>query len=314
MLLKKNSLDNTRAFLFKRGLFLILIEFLVVNTIIYFDLGFHNMLFEVIAAIGFGFMTLSFLLKVQLKTLFFIGVMILCLQDALNALPASPVKTILSPFFTITQYPLPGGRLMTIAYPPVTWFGIMLIGYVAGTLFNMPHEKRRQTFKFIGGGSLLGFIVLRFLNMYGDPSSWTYQKNITFTGLSFINVSKYPPSLLFSMLTLGIMFLLLAYVEQLGKRTKEITSIYGKVPLFYFMIHFLVIHIVLLIVLFLQGFRWPAFSFASGTFGRPKDVASGLPLHYIILIWVAVVAMLYRPCIWFAHYKQHSNSRFIKYL
>lgn len=314
MFLKQNSLTLTRAFLFKRGIFLIVLEFLVVNTIIYFDLSFHNLLFEVIAAIGFGFITLSFLLKWRLQTILLLGLSSVCLHDALRVVPASTATTILSPLFTISQYPLFGDRILTIAYPPIPWLGIMLIGYASGKLFSSAHEKRNQTFKQIGWGTLLGFVALRYLNLYGDPAPWTSQENITFTILSFINISKYPPSLLFSMLTLGIMFLLLAYAEKVGKKTVGIISAYGRVPLFYFIIHFLLIHLLLLVILYWQGFSWSALSFASGTFGRPTGVTSGLTLPYIYLIWLVIVALLYRPCIWFASYKARSQSKLIKYL
>jgi uncharacterized membrane protein len=314
MLLKKNDPVRTRSFLIKRGVFLIALEFLVVNTIIYFDLSFHNLLFEVIAAIGFGFIVLSFMLQWRLQFILLFGLIIIFLHNALLGIPDSIVKTVLSPFFAVSQFPLPGDRAFTIAYPPIPWLGIMLTGFAAGKVFDMSQLKRVQTFLRLGWTALLLFVVLRMLNIYGDPSPWSFQKSGIYTGMSFINVSKYPPSLLFSLVTLGIMFLLLAYAEKLGKGISRVISVYGKVPLFYFIVHFLVIHILLLVVLFWQGFSWSEFSFASGTFGRPTHAASGLALPYIFVIWLGIVVILYRPCIWFYAYKQRSNSRWIKYL
>jgi hypothetical protein len=133
------------------------------------------------------------------------------------------------------------------------------------------------------------------------------------TFLSFMNITKYPPSLMFSLITLGIMFFFLASGEG-GKGIMKVASVYGKVPLFYFLAHFLIIHLLLIIVLFAQGFSWSDLEFASGTFGRPTGVKSGLSLGLIYLLWVGVVAILYKPCLWFSHYKASQRHWWLKYL
>lgn len=314
MLVKTNDLAYLQSFMLKRGIFLVLLEFLVVNSIIYFDPGFHNLLFEVIAAIGFGFVVLSFMLHWRTETILIIALMILCLHGALATIPDSLIKTILAPLFTISQFTLPDERVITIAYPPIPWLGIMLLGYASGKVFDLPPISRFRTFLWLGGVALMIFGVLRLLNIYGEPIPWTAQKNTILTGLSFINVSKYPPSLLFSLVTLGTMFLFLAYAEKSTEGIARFFKVYGKVPLFYFISHFLLIHILLLFVLLWQGFSWAELDFASGTFGRPKDAASGLPLSYIFVIWVGIVVVLYRPCIWFAAYKRRTHSLWLKYL
>lgn len=111
------------------------------------------------------------------------------------------------------------------------------------------------------------------------------------------------------------MFLLLAVAENAKSKFAEIAAVYGRVPLFYFVIHLYLIHCILLVILFLQGFNFSAFDFASGTFGRPKGVSSGLDLWAIYLIWIGVVAALYLPCLWFGKYKsQNKEKAWLRYL
>ena len=150
---------------------------------------------------------------------------------------------------------------------------------------------------------MLLFIILRFINIYGDPSRWTSQKSDVFTFLSFMNITKYPPSLLFCLVTLGCMFLIFVFAEKMKNRRMNIVTVYGKVPFFYFLVHLYVIHLLLVAVMFLQGFHWQDLDFASGTFGRAKGVESGVSLWAVYLIWIFVVLLLYKPCLWYGNYK-----------
>lgn len=312
----KNNISETRKHLIKRGFWLLFVEFTIVNFGLFFDIGFHTLLFEVIAAIGFGFIILGLLLKINSKTLGIIGLSIIVLHNLLPIIPFgenSVIKAVLAPFFSPIVIPF-SGRAFVMGYPPIPWLGIMLVGFATGKFFELEAEKRKKLFIKIGLNALVLFIIIRFVNIYGDPSLWTSQKDSVFTFLSFMNITKYPPSLLFCLATLGIMFLLLAFAEQFQNGIKKVTLVYGKVPLFYFVIHFYIIHILTLIMLFAQGFNWSQFEFASGTFGRPKGLESGLPLWIIYLIWISVVAILYKPCQWFGKYKAENQYWWLKYI
>ncbi len=129
-----------------------------------------------------------------------------------------------------------------------------------------------------------------------------------------MNVTKYPPSLLFCLVTLGIMFLLLAFVEKLNTGLQDVLCVYGKAPLFYFVVHFYLIHLITVAMLFMQGFEWTNIDFSTGTFGRPLDSVSGLPLLPIYLIWIGVVAILYKPCKWFVKYKAKHKHWWLRYI
>jgi uncharacterized membrane protein len=314
---RSNSLHDTRSFLLKRGLYLVVLEFAVVNLGLFFDPGFHTLLFEVIAAIGFGFIVLSLLLKLQVRTIGVIGLVILFTHNLFALIPfeqASLVKKILSPLFTLTVFPSISDHVLIIAYPPIPWLGIMLAGFAVGRFFELTVVKRRAWFATIGLIALLLFIAFRSINFYGDPVPWSSQKDGLFTFLSFMNVAKYPPSLLFCLVTLGIMFLILAFAERAKGRLIDVVSVYGKVPLFYFLVHFFLIHFILIVVLLLQGVHPSQMDFASGTFGRPKGRESGLTLGAVYLIWIGVVVILYKPCEWFGHYKATHKQWWLKYL
>ncbi|MBB4804166.1 putative membrane protein [Flavobacterium nitrogenifigens] len=312
----KNNVAEMRAFLFKRGLWLILLEFTIINFGLFFDIGFHSILFEVIAAIGFGFIILSLLLKIRSQTLGIIGIFIIVFHNLTPLIPFaenSVIKTVLAPLFSPVVFPF-SGRAFIMGYPPIPWFGIMLVGFATGKFFELSDEKRKKLFTKIGLSALVLFVILRFVNIYGDPALWTTQKDVVFTFLSFMNVTKYPPSLLFCLVTLGIMFLLLAFAERFSNGIQKVALVYGKVPLFYFVVHFYVIHILTLIMLFAQGFNFSQFEFATGTFGRPKGFESGFPLWTIYLIWIFVVTLLYKPCLWFGKYKAENKNWWLKYI
>ncbi|MFC4477442.1 DUF1624 domain-containing protein [Flavobacterium chungangensis] len=312
----KNNVSETRKFLLKRGIWLVVLEFTIVNFGLFFDIGFHSLLFEVIAAIGFGFIILSALLKIRSQTLGIIGLLILFFHNLTPLIPFaenSILKTALAPLFSPIVFPF-SGRAFIMGYPPIPWLGIMLIGFATGKFFEWTEEKRKQLFTKIGLTALVLFIIIRFVNIYGDPALWTTQKNVVFTFLSFINVTKYPPSLLFCLATLGIMFLLLAFAEQFTNSIKKVYLVYGKVPLFYFVVHFYVIHFLTLLMLFAQGFSFSQFEFATGTFGRPKGIESGLSLWLIYLIWIFVVVLLYKPCQWFGKYKSEHKYWWLQYI
>ena len=201
-----------------------------------------------------------------------------------------------------------------MGYPPIPWLGIMLLGFACGKHFEMAKEKREKIFTQFGIGALVLFIVIRFINIYGDSLQWTSQKDAVFTFMSFMNITKYPPSLVFCLVTIGIMFLLLAISERLSGKFKDILSVYGKVPLFYYIVHFYLVHLITLVVLWAEGFNFSQYEFALGTFGRPKGVESGLPLLGIYLIWIAVVIVLYKPCQWYGKYKSTQKNWWLKYI
>ncbi len=314
---KKNNLPSSQRFLLSRGIWLVILEITIVNFGLWFDIEFRQLLLQVIFAIGFGFIFLSFLIKYSSKVLAIIAFIIIF---GCNLLPLTPFgnnpmpKSILTLFFSPAIYNISPHFLIILAYPVIPWLGIMLAGFATGKLFEIDAEKRKNIFLKIGLGSISLFIILRYLNVYGDPSKWSVQKNNVLTFLSFMNVTKYPPSLLYSLIMLGIMFIVLYFSEGIKNKFTNIIMVYGKVPMFYYIIHIYLIHITLLAILFIQGYHWSDLNFGGAQFGRPQ-LPSGLPLWGVYIVWICIVIFLFPFCKWYGNYKlSHPENKWLRYL
>jgi uncharacterized membrane protein len=314
---KSINLAESKRFLLSRGIWLIVLEFTIINFAIWFDIHFRILMLQVICAIGVGLIVLAFLLKFAPRNIGIAGLVIIFSHNLLQGIsfPQNPALNFVSSvlfgpnFFQITP-----NFAFLVGYPIIPWLGIMLLGYGFGHFFAIPAEKRRKHFLQFGGGALLLFVLVRFINIYGDPAPWSAQKTPLFTFFSFINVTKYPPSLLYTLVTLGIMFLLLALVDGMKNRVIDIFSVYGKVPLFYYLIHWYLVHSIMVVMLFIQGFSLKDLTFAPFTFGRPQGV-SGVELPIIYLIWLSVVIVLYPLCLWYGKYKtKHKDNLLLRYL
>jgi Predicted membrane protein len=302
-ILKTKDNKTSSRFLISRGLWLILLEFTIVNFGIWFDIQFRVWLFQVIAAIGLGFIVLGAAIRLPSTVLGLGGLMMVCLH---NLLPPS------IPLFAVNAIPLGQETTLVIGYPPLPWLGIMLLGYGFGN-YLVKSENREKLVLRLGIACLLIFAILRATNFYGDPSPWSTQKNTWLAVISFLNVTKYPPSLLFSLLMLGTMFLLLGLAEHLKGRIPRLLIVYGRVPLFYYLLHWYVVHLTLFAVLFIQGFHSNDFVFGF-RFGRP-EAPSGLSLGGVYLVWAGIVCAIYPVCRWFCRYKyQNRNSRWVRYM
>ena len=314
---KSGDINTTRKFLLSRGLWLIVVEFTVVNFGLWFDFHFRTLIMEVICAIGFGLIVLSFLLKLSPKTILITGLFIIFGHNLLQGVlfPDRPVLNFFdSILFNRNFFQVGPDFIFIVGYPLIPWLGITLVGYGCGQLFELPSEKRKKIFVQIGVAALIFFVVLRFANFYGDPSKWSTQKNAVFTFLSFNNLTKYPPSLLFDLCMLGIMFLILAFGEVVSNKFARFFIVYGNVPLFYFVIHMYLVHLIMFVVLFAQGFATKDFQFGIGQFGRPQG-RSGVGLVTIYLIWIGVVLILYPVCKWYGNYKvAHREKKWLRYL
>ncbi len=313
---KNEGLAKGRQFLLSRGIWLIILEFTIVNFALWFDIEFHVLLFEVIGAIGFGFVVLGLILSVPARTLGIIGLIIVFAHNALPIIPfaeGSVLKAILSPLFGRTAFPITPNVLFVMGYPPIPWLGIMLVGFASGMLFEFTESKRKILLLKIGVSSLVVFVLLRFINVYGD-APWLSQKNSVFTFISFINLTKYPPSLLFTLCMLGITFLILYFSDGVKNKVMDVAMVYGKVPLFYFIVHLYLLHALMIVIMLLQGFQWGEMNFGAFGSGRPKDVESGVELWVVYLIWICVVVLLYPICKWFGNYKaNHKDVKWLKY-
>jgi uncharacterized membrane protein len=311
------DLSGSRKFFFTRGIWLIVLEFTLVNFALWFDVNFRLLLMEVISAIGLSFVVLSLLLKLPTRVVGIAGVVIIFTHNLLQfiPLPTQPAIVFLaSVLFRPNLLQLTSGTAFFTAYPLVPWLGILLAGFGAGEFFEIEPEKRKSILLRTGISILVLFTILRLLNFYGDPVKWTAQAKPFFTFLSFLNVTKYPPSLLFTLLFIGIVLLILRFSWTGQNRVNKILSVYGRVPLFYFIIHLFLIHGLMFIVLYIQGFKINDFVFGVFKNGRP-EAANGVSLAVVYLIWISVVLILYPVCKWYGNYKMNNPDNWLlKYL
>ncbi|QMU30084.1 DUF1624 domain-containing protein [Adhaeribacter radiodurans] len=314
---RNHNVAEGRKFLLKRGLWLVLLEFTVISFGIWFDLKFRTLFFQVIAAIGFSFMILALLLKLSPRTIGIIGLIIVLGHNLFPLIPlgtGSLLAQAVSALFIPNIFQVTPQLTFFIGYPLIPWLGIMLIGYAVGPLFALPIAQRKRFFLRAGLATLVFFALLRFSNVYGDPRGWEMQKADLFTFLSFINTTKYPPSLLYSCMTLGILFLIIWLVDGIQNKVVQIINTYGKVPLFYYILHWYLLHLTLLAMVFLQGFHWEDLQFGTFQFGRPKQ-PSGVELPIVYFIWLSVVVALYPLCHWYQNYKAtHPEKTWLRYL
>jgi uncharacterized membrane protein len=212
-----------------------------------------------------------------------------------------------SPFLAPMQ-PVP----VLVAYTILPWAAVMALGYVAGPWFRAEPARRTHWLRLAGGAALLLFAGLRATNWYGDPTPWSPQpRGAGYTLLSFLNVTKYPPSLLFLSLTLGAALLLLASAGRLPARLSRWLSVYGRVPLFYFVLHFALISG--------GAYVWTRLAFGQAinlSFAAVKDWPAAYQpnLLRVFVVWAVVVGLLYWPCRWYQGYKQRHGYWWLSYL
>jgi len=308
---QQNNLLKTRKFLFSRGIWLIFLEIVVVGFGIWWDLKFRTILFQVIFAIGMGFVILSGLIRIQSTVLGVIGLFIVFFHNALpnlefpnNAFADFVWKLLFHRGF----FKLGSEHALIVGYAVIPWLGIMLFGFGFGKVFELEVMKRKRVLFFSGVFCLFLFVVLRYLNLYGDPSPWSPKSTFVFSTLSFINVSKYPPSLLYAALTLGIMFFILFLAEGKNNRMTRFFVTYGRVPMFFYLLHWYIVHISMFVMILLQGVTFEQMPFGVMNFGRPAE-GVGLDLPYVYLYWASLILFMYPLCKWYGNYKAGNKQK-----
>jgi uncharacterized membrane protein len=306
-----NKKDMT-IFLLTRGLWLVFLEITVCTFLLQF--AYQIILIQVIWTIGWSMIILSGLIWLPRKYLAVIALIIICGHNLLPNLQPTDLATILPAILHNSPFLIQSENLppILVAYTIFPWAAVMLAGYVIGEWFQRPLRNQRSVLVTAGLCLLVLFIIVRAINIYGDPSPWEVQpRGFVFTLVSFFNVTKYPPSLLFICLTVGTSLLLLALFSGVKNKFTDVLQVYGQVPFFYYLIH--------LALIVGSAYVWSYISF--GTFTNfafmppaqwPAEYAPSLARTY--LVWILVVAILYFPCRWYARYKSQNRSWWLSYL
>lgn len=312
---QKQSKKVLSKFLFTRGLWLIFIELTVVNLAWTFDIGLGLHIFQVIWAIGICMVFLSALIFLHKKLLLAIGFFILVGHNLLDGITAqgNDLGSILW-YLTHQQgaaFYNNGETMLFIAYPFLPWLGIMILGYCFGTLYHKEFNVRirKKWLLYLGLGSIVVFIGLRYSNLYGNLTPWNEEENFTYTLMSFINATKYPPSLLYALMTLGPALILLYLIDSVKNVWTNILVVIGRVPFFYYIIHLYLIHFIGIIGLLILGENWKEMIFTPARFTSGYLATKGYDLWVTYVVWLIVVVLLYPICKKYMTYKLNNKDK-----
>jgi uncharacterized membrane protein len=319
----RRSHNQLSAFLIKRGLWLVFVEVAIISLGITLNPLYNVLIFQVIWAIGGSMVLLGLLVKskASLTVIGVIGAIIFFGHNILDIVNVGAIaktviwRVLLSAGGFSGIIPIGPNRFILMAYALLPWTGVMLIGFVFGALYKstVSTAKRKKTLLSAGLGLLVLFLLFRAFNIYGDPSPWSVQKTTALSVISFFNVTKYPCSLLYLSMTLGVAITLLALLEGVKNKLTSIVLVFGNVPFFYYVCHWYLIQAVHVIAFFALGFKnsqiiTPNVPFL---FSPP---GFGCSLAGVYVIWLVVITILYFPCRWFSKYKKAHTKWWLSYV
>jgi uncharacterized membrane protein len=336
-LARGKSKRDLSKFLVSRGLWLIVLELTVVRFGVFFSLDYRFFGFlQVIWVIGVSMIVLAGLIHLPLKVVAGFGLAMIALHNLLDRFqvtgwqgPGTPVPGLGAKLWMLAHqgfsiFPVLGfpSPIVIVVYPLIPWIGVMAAGYAFGSLYQIDAERRRRWLLWMGVTATSLFIFIRALDVYGDRAHWSKQKNLVFTVLSFVNTTKYPPSLQFLLMTLGPALLALWWFESragaapgLGARFRAALVTFGRVPLFFYLLQWYTSHLIAIVLGLIAGqpvaWQWQS---PIDKFTSPPVTGVGFPLWVVYVCWIVGVLLLYPLCKWFAGVKARRRDWWLSYL
>jgi uncharacterized membrane protein len=306
--------NELARFLLTRGLWLVLIEMTVVRLAWQFNFDYHFINIQVIWAIGWSMVVLAGLVFLPRWVVGMLGVVMIGTHNLFDGIAASRLVSAPGVFAHASirdwMWSILHVQNPPVTYPLVPWIGVMAAGYAFGpVLQHEPHRRRRELI-WLGTALVAGFILLRALNVYGDMHPWSVQHNRLFTLLSFLNTTKYPPSRLFLLMTLGPAILSLVVFERAGGAVSQFFIVYGRVPFLFYVAHLYLIHALVLIAAAVRGDDLHGYLVVWRLFPEPWGYGLGVAYG----VWLFVVLALYPLCHWFAGVKARRREAWLSYL
>lgn len=318
--LGRRSPSQLSRLLVTRGLWLIVLELTVVRCFGFqFNVDYHVTMLVVLWALGWALIALAALVYLPPTVVAIIGVVMMATHNLLDPISARSLGAF-GPLWSVLHAPgivfMRPDYIVFVAYPLIPWVGVTAAGYGLGQLYRGDAAHRQRLLLRMGVALTAAFILLRLINSYGDPSPWAPQASAMMTLVSFLNTTKYPPSLLFLLMTLGPALLLLWLTERVTSPLLRPALVFGHVPLFYFVLHLPLIHLLAVVVCYARyGQAWWMFASPSldkYPFTTPPGWGYSLPIVYVV--WIAIVVSLYPACIWYARVKQRRGDWWLSYL
>jgi uncharacterized membrane protein len=312
---RKKSIGGLSVFLLKRGLWLVLIEVTIVNFGWYFDIHFTTINLIVIWALGVSMIVLAALIHLPKTVILIFSCLLIFGHNLLDGVHYENI------FWQIIHqggiYQLPGNRLLFIGYPLIPWIATMSLGYCFGSLYDKSFDaaRRKKILNTAGFSAIILFIILIVINKYGNPFSWQHYDTVSKTLMSILNPLKYPPSLLYLLMTLGPILIFLANTENLKGRVVNFFSTFGRVPFFYYVLHIYLVHFIALLLAQFSGIGWQKMILPFFVTEVPALKGYGFHLWVVYAVWAAVIIVLYPLCKMFDNYKMnHKEKWWLSYL
>lgn len=314
---RNKSKGELSRFLFTRGLWLIFLELTLINFGWFFNPHLPVLLFGVIWAIGFSMVVLAGLIFLPMQAILAISAIIVFghnFTDGVTFEKGTISEIIWSAMHTGGYYKL-GSRVVMLFYPALPWVGIMGLGYCLGPVFTWTPEKRHRFLLIAGSVSILLFVLLRWFTNLGEPDAIDNETTGIYKLLSFINTSKYPPSLLYTLMTLGPALLFMRLAENGLKRGMKRITVIGRVPMFYYLLHIFFIHILAMFAAWASGYHLSDMVLTTWVDFQPELKGFGFPLWLVYIIWISIVLMLYPFCKRYNIYRSsHKEKWWLSYL
>ena len=316
-----HSKGELSRLLITRGIWLILLEVTILRLIFFSEVSFtaNPVLLIILWAIGISMIVLAGLIYLPMRVIAGVSIAMIALHNLLDHVSADRFGRAAWIWDILHQqnaFSFHGITFVT-AYPVLPWIGVMAGGYCLGTVFEWDANRRRSFLVRVGLALTAAFVVLRAVNIYGDPQHWSHQASPVFTVLSFLNVRKYPPSLDFLLMTLGPAMVVMAWLEKFRFQFTNPLVVFGRVPFFFYAAHLLLAH---LIEIGMNLVRYGPKSFlliappSMGSSSKLFPLDFGFPLWTVYVVWVVVLLLLYPACLWFARLKQRRHDWWLTYL
>lgn len=313
------TIQQLSSFLWKRGLWLVLLDLVVVRFAMYFSLTSGLVILSVLWSLGWSMVVLGFLARLPMRAIAALSIAVIVLHNLTDGIQAAAFAGAAWVWTILHQ---PGlirldGVIVLAAYPLIPWFAVVAAGFCCGPLLGMSSAQRRKWLVRGGLALTLAFIAIRYLNGYGDPQPWSMQETPVKTLLSFLRCTKYPPSLDFLLMTLGPAMLIWAWFERQDFGKYNPLIVFGRVPLFYFLLHLFVIHALTFVFAMARygtmHFLWNPLPSLGGS-AALYPTGFGYDLPYVYMVWLLVVALMYLPCLYFAKLKERRKDWWLSYI
>ena len=327
---KLNGKPNAELsrFLLTRGLWLVLLEFTVVRfgLVFNFDYSFFGMA-QVIWVIGVSMIVMAGLIYLPVKLTGLLALAMIVLHNLLDRFQLSPDvafsgnadvgQSVWMIFHQMGVVSLgSSGMSIFFAYPLIPWVGVMALGWALGSIYTWEAGRRKKLLLAGGIAATVLFVVVRATKFYGDPAPWSMQSSPSFSVLSFLNTTKYPPSLLFLLMTLGPATIVLALTDAIDGRAiwQRVAIIFGRVPMFFYILQWFTAHGMGIVLSLLAGKSIGYFFLNFGANGEAAPADYGFSLPIVYAAWIAGLLILFPLCWWYGNYKRRNKHWLLSYL